>query len=121
VEFAIALACLGVVGVVSYFSVVRLKENAAWVTHTHEVLSRLESLLAAATDYETAERGYVITGDESYLEPYRQSAAQVNNQARRLRQLTATNRVQTQELDSIVPLATERLENLRAVIELPRT
>jgi PAS domain S-box-containing protein len=120
VGFAFALACLGVVGVVSYLSVARLNENAGWVAHTHEVMTRLESLLAAATDSETAERGYVITGDEGYLEPYRQSAAQVDNQARRLRQLMADNPIQTKRLDAVVPLATERLANLRAVIELRR-
>jgi PAS domain S-box-containing protein len=116
--FAFALACLGVVGVVAYMSVVRLNENAAWVGHTHEVLSRLELLLAAATDAETAERGYVITGDESYLEPYRNSAALVEDEARHLRELMADNRAQTQRLDSTVPLVTGRLENLRDVIEL---
>jgi PAS domain S-box-containing protein len=118
--FAFALACLGVVAVVSYLSVVRLNESAAWVAHTHEVITRLESLLAAATDSETAERGYVITGDESYLEHYQQSAAQIDNEARRLRQLCADNRIQTQRLEAVVPLATERLANLAAVIELRR-
>src|SRR5256885_10929549 len=86
--FGFALTCLGVVGIVSYLSVVRLNDSAASVAHTHEVLSSLELLLAAATDSETAERGYVITGDESYLEPYQQAAAVVDGQARRLRELT---------------------------------
>ncbi|HEY2340999.1 MAG TPA: CHASE3 domain-containing protein, partial [Steroidobacteraceae bacterium] len=72
--FAFALACLALVAVASYLSVVHLRANAAWVQHTDEVLRRLDSLLAAATDSETAERGYVITGDDSYLEPYRRSA-----------------------------------------------
>ncbi|MDB6160186.1 MAG: hybrid sensor histidine kinase/response regulator [Gammaproteobacteria bacterium] len=121
VGFAFALACLGVVGLVSYLSVVRLNENAAWVAHTHEVLSRLESLIAGATDSETAERGYVITGDETYLEPYQKSAALVEDQAQRLRELTADNPAQTQRLDSIVPLVTERLASLRAVIELRKS
>src|SRR5882672_12566510 len=84
IGFAFALACLGVVGVVSYLSVVRLNEDAAWVEHTHEVLNRLELLLAAVTDSETAERGYVITGDEGYLDPYRQSAQVADVQASRL-------------------------------------
>ncbi|TLY58743.1 MAG: PAS domain S-box protein, partial [Gammaproteobacteria bacterium] len=84
------------------------------------VLSSLELLLAAATDSETAERGYVITGDESYLEPYQQAAAVVDGQARRLRELTADNRAQQQRLDSVVPLVTDRLANLRDVIELRR-
>ena len=116
--FAFALACLAVVGVVSYLSVVRLKENAAWVEHTLEVLSSLELLLAAATDSETAERGYVITGDQSYLEPYRQAAAVIDGQTRHLRELTADNRAQQQRLDSVAALVNDRLANLRAVIEL---
>ena len=102
---------------VSYLSVVRLNENAAWVAHTREVISHLESLLASSNDSETAERGYVITGDESYLEPYRHSAALVEDQTRRLRRLTADNRAQTQRLDSLDALVTERLANLRAVID----
>jgi PAS domain S-box-containing protein len=118
VGFAFALACLGVVGVVSYLSVIRLNENAAWVEHTHEVLSRLDLLLAAVTDAETAGRGYVITGDDSYLEPYKQSTEIVDLQARRLRELTADNRAQQLRLDSVVPLVTGRLAELHAVIEL---
>jgi PAS domain S-box-containing protein len=119
--FAFALACLGIVGVVSYLSVVRLNEDAAWVEHTHEVLSRLELLLAAVTDSETAERGYVITGDESYLEPYRKSANVADVQASRLRELTADSQVQQKRLDSVVPLVSDRLAELQKVIELRRT
>ena len=116
--FAFALACLAVIGVVSYLSVVRLKQNAAWVEHTHQVLGSLELLLAAATDSETAERGYVITGDEDYLEPYRQAAAVIDSQMRHLRELTADNRAQQLRLDSVMALVTERLANLTAVIDL---
>jgi len=119
--FALALACLAIVGVVSYLNVVRLNEDAAWVEHTHEVLSRLELLLAAVTDSETAERGYVITGDESYLEPSRNSANVADVQASRLRELTADNPVQQQRLASVVPLVSDRLATLQKVIELRRT
>ena len=118
--FGFALACLATVGMVSYYSVERLNKTAAGVAHTHEVLSALELLLSAATDSETAERGYVITGDENYLEPYRQAAAVVGSQQRQLRELTADNRTQQQLLDSLVPLLAERLSNLRGVIELRR-
>jgi len=116
--FSFALACLVVIAVVSYLSVVRLNENKAWVEHTHEVLSSLELLLAAVTDSETAERGYVITGDESYLEPYRAAAAVVDSETKHLRALTVDNRAQQQRLDSVVAFVTERLSNLRAVIDL---
>lgn len=119
--FAAALACLVVIGMVSYLSVARLRENTARVEHTHEVLSGLELLLATVTDSETAERGYVITGNASYLEPYQQAIAVVDGQTRHLRELTADNRSQQQQVDAVVALVTERLANLRAVIELRKT
>ena len=56
------------IGTVSYLSA-RATSGGMPKTwgHAHEVLSGLELLLAATTDSEAAERGYVITGDESYL------------------------------------------------------
>ena len=118
--FAFALACLVIVALLSYLSVVRLNRNAAWVEHTHNVLDGLDALLAAAADSETAERGYVITGDVSYLEPYRQSAQIVGTEETRLRQLTADNLAQQQRLDSMVVLVSDRLTSLRSVIDLRR-
>ncbi|HXI48004.1 MAG TPA: CHASE3 domain-containing protein [Steroidobacteraceae bacterium] len=119
--FALALICLGVIAVVSYVSVVRLNAHSASVEHTYRVLSGLEVLLATVTDSETAERGYVITGDENYLEPYRQAAQVIDRQTKLLRELTADNRSQQQRLDSVEPLVSNRLADLRAVIELRRS
>jgi signal transduction histidine kinase/CHASE3 domain sensor protein/CheY-like chemotaxis protein len=116
--FAFALACLGVIAAVSYFSVVQLNTHAASVEHTYRVLNGLELLLAAVTDSETAERGYVITGDENYLEPYRQSAGVIDSQTKMLRELTADNSTQQHRLDAMEPLVTNRLTDLRGVIEL---
>jgi PAS domain S-box-containing protein len=119
--FAFALACLGIVGIVSYMSVVRLSEHTAWVKHTQEVLGNLELLLGAVTDSETAERGFVITGDDAYLDPYGQSSEVVALRLRHLRELTADNAVQGERLNQVEPLVTERIANLRAVIELRKT
>jgi PAS domain S-box-containing protein len=116
--FAIALACLGAVGLISYISIVRLTENAGWVNHTHEVLSGLELLLAAVTDSETAERGYVITGDDSYLAPYRDSVATIDPQILHLRKLTIDNAGQQQRLNAAVTLVTHRLAEFDDVIQL---
>jgi PAS domain S-box-containing protein len=116
--FGFALACLLVSALAAYLSLVRLNENRAWVEHTHDVLISLESLLVATTDSETGERGYVITGDASYLEPYRQAAAVVDGETEHLRALMADDRAQKQRLDSVVALVTERLAVLRSVIDL---
>src|SRR5215471_8116509 len=56
--------------VVAYRNVLELHDDAALTGHTHEVIDALDTLLSAAKDAETGERGFLITGDERYLEPY---------------------------------------------------
>ena len=67
--FGITLAIFVIVGAVSYRSVTKQTEAAAWVAHTREVQNQLTELLASLQDAETGQRGYVITGVESYLAP----------------------------------------------------
>jgi PAS domain S-box-containing protein len=119
--FAVAMGCLVVIAAISFLSVAQLNQRAAWVEHTHEVLGDLEALLSAATDSETAERGYVITGDDSYLEPYQQAAHLAEADEASLRRQTADNPAQQQRLVSVTKLVTERLDNLRTVIALRKT
>ena len=47
-----------------------LTKTSYAVTHTYMVLERLAALLSVLKDAETGQRGFVITGDEAYLEPY---------------------------------------------------
>ena len=57
-------------GGVAYLNTRTLGDGATLVTHTHEVLSALDDVFGYVKDAETGQRGYIITGDESYLEPY---------------------------------------------------
>jgi CHASE3 domain sensor protein len=78
-----ALAILIFIGGASYRSTGKLMDTADWVTHTHLVLERLSGLIQSLTDAETAQRGYMITGDEAYLEPYHSGHRQLNNMCAR--------------------------------------
>ena len=49
---------------------VETADARAWVRHTREVLENLDELLMSAVDQETGVRGYIVTGDEHFLEPY---------------------------------------------------
>ena len=42
----------------------------AWVSHTYEVLAHVQLLFGKLKDAELGERGYLLTGNEEYLEPY---------------------------------------------------
>jgi signal transduction histidine kinase/CHASE3 domain sensor protein/ActR/RegA family two-component response regulator len=119
--FAVALACLLLVGVASYLSIQGLKDSGAWVEHSHQVLGSLESLFAFLTDAETAERGYVITGNASYLQPYSESLRSIEAVQGRLTALTADNATQQSRLLQLRGLIRQRLAQLGLVTELRRT
>ena len=63
------------VGAVSYRSMVESTESDLWMRHTHEVLENLQDLLGAMQAVESKARGYLLTGDESFLEIYRAGIA----------------------------------------------
>ena len=73
------LACLIAIAAVSYPALVRLRQDAARVDHTHQVIATLRLLISSATDAETNVRGYIITGREEFLEPYHSALQRVNH------------------------------------------
>src|SRR5258708_5469406 len=118
--FGLALAVLMVVGAVSYNSTTKLIDSAEWVRHTHEVLNGADNTLSSLKDAETGQRGYLITGEESYLEPYQGSRELVDQELKRLRELTSDNPVQQTRLNALEPLVRARFATLQQVIELRR-
>jgi methyl-accepting chemotaxis protein len=115
--FAPIVLVLAVVGVTSYRSTAKQSETAAWVAHTHVVLTRLAALLSSLQDAETGQRGYVITGEDRYLEPYRLSLPHIDSQLGELRRLTADNPAQQQRLDQLTPLVGLKLKALNEAIQ----
>ena len=116
--FGLALAILVAIGAVSYRSTAKLTETADMVAHTHKVLEGLVQLVQALVDAETGNRGYIITGEEPYLEPYQAGLAVVDKNVEELRSLTKDNPNQQRRLDLLKPLIKERLTRLKTGIEL---
>jgi len=102
--FALALAAIVVIGVAAYRSTGKLTETADWVEHTHKVLESLEGVLSDLKDAETGQRGYLLTGDDHYLEPYFAGTTAVHQKVADLRNLTRDNANQQRRLDALEPL-----------------
>lgn len=90
-----------VVGAASYVAVGRSGRAASAVAHTDSVLIEREKVLSALKDAETGSRGYLLTGDTSFLEPYNDANTKFSASLDRLRRLTADNRIQQRRLDSL--------------------
>jgi methyl-accepting chemotaxis protein len=66
--YALAILALLIIGVISYRNITELNESTAMVTHTYEVKSSLQSMLALANSGSALNRGYVITGEQTFLD-----------------------------------------------------
>ena len=115
---AAAFSILLLVADLSYTSFVRNSEDRRWVTHTHSVLEKLDSLQIDLIDAETGQRGYIITGEEAYLAPYQDGIGRISQEIRELRELTADNPVQQGSLDRMEPLIAAKLGELQNRIEI---
>ncbi|MCL5267336.1 MAG: CHASE3 domain-containing protein, partial [Bacteroidetes bacterium] len=116
--FGLALIILVVIGVVSYRSTTELINAAQLKTHTYKVLQDLEGALSTLENAETGQRGYIITGDESYLGPYNAAIVTIDPEIKEIRELTSDNQNQQQRLDTLVPLIKSKIDELKLTIEL---
>jgi methyl-accepting chemotaxis protein len=119
--FGLALVMLATVGAVSYNSTTKLIESAGWVQQTHEVLNGLDEMLSVMKDAETGQRGYVITGEGRYLEPYQGARDVVYQKLRHVRELIADDPIQQQRLTEMEPLIAGKFAELQETIDLRRT
>jgi methyl-accepting chemotaxis protein len=69
--FGLALLFLLAIGAVSYDNTSKLVDTSQRVAHAHEVLAALDRSIAGLVDAETGQRGFLLTREDRYLEPYR--------------------------------------------------
>lgn len=117
---AAAIAILVVVAIMSYSSLLRNAEDRQWVVHTYQVMGKLDEIRTGMTDAETGERGYILTGEDTYLKPYSQGLIEVSRGVEEVRKLTADNAKQQQALDRLEPIIAVRLSELRERVEVRR-
>lgn len=114
----LVLALILASAVVSAYNVHRLRKDSELVDHTHRVISRLEAVMEAVRDAESGQRGYVITGDPKYLDPYRETAAVVEDFVQQVEQLTADNLEQQSRIPELRTRIASRLDTLFANAKL---
>jgi methyl-accepting chemotaxis protein len=116
--YALALLILLLIGGLAYTNTNRLIEAANWRSHTHTVLVQLEDLYAQLLDAQTGERGYLLSGDEAYLEPYNAARGRIEAGLNAIRKLVADNPNQLRRLDALSPVVASQLAALQTTIEI---
>ncbi|MDQ0326701.1 two-component sensor histidine kinase [Rhodopseudomonas julia] len=100
------------------FLTLRADRTDDWVEHTLRVRSEIESLLGSLREAEGAQRGYLLTGDQTYLNPYRPAVALLPDQVQKLHDLLSDSPGQTARLDAANALIRQRLDQMDETIEL---
>jgi CheY-like chemotaxis protein/CHASE3 domain sensor protein len=118
--FVIAVSAVLFIALLTYRSLQTRSVAAQRVTHTLTVLEQLESVLSLAKDAETGQRGFLLTGEESYLEPYTNATSAIPAQITSTRRLIGGNPEQEQRLSTLEQFVGQKLSELNATIVLRR-
>src|SRR5262252_10796332 len=90
-------------------SFVSLSSANTWLRHTDEVRVRIAMLRGTLLDAETGLRGYLFTGDEPFLDPYRKARDVWRAQLNEVRALTSDNSEQQERLHTLEALIVDQL------------
>ncbi len=103
--FSLIIAVMITSSVFLYERLAFIEDSTGWASHTHEVLDELHGMVTAMVNQETGVRGFLVSGDAKFLEPYNAGKADFKRSFDRARQLTADNAKQQQRLNDVAALA----------------
>ena len=118
--FGLAVAIFVTVGAVSYRSTDRLVAASDARRHTFEVLSEFQSVLSVVQDVQIGQRGYALTGQESYLEPYQAALGRIDAHMQAIRGLIANDARDERRLDALDVLVRSYLSLAEETVDAVR-
>ena len=118
--YGAALIVFATVAMIAYRATGQLVQSNSAAAHSYQVRQTLTGVLSALTDSETGQRGFVLTGREEYLDPYRSGTRSVEQLIQELRTLTVDNSNQQARINSLQPVVADKLAELAQTIDLRR-
>ena len=109
VGFAVALIVLVLASVSSYWTTIRVIDNATWAIHSHEIVRDISDINFRLYVAESGQRTALITGKPANMEQYQQAMEAIRRDLKQLRTLTEDNPVQQRRVDQLDLLLSKRL------------
>ena len=114
-----AALLVALVTMVSFWALRQIERTAETRRQTVAVVSHATDLLSAMKDGETGQRGFSLTGDETFLEPYLAIRDSVAGQVEALRRETPSGAA-TPHVELIAHLVTGKMAELARIVDLRR-
>lgn len=91
-----------------------------WVTHTHDIIDLTQDISVSIKMAETGQRGFLLTGNATYLAPYQRGVAAIQEQLQQLRAKTQNNPQQQPKIDTLEVNIAAKLQELAQTIALEK-
>ncbi|HVN37087.1 MAG TPA: ATP-binding protein [Myxococcota bacterium] len=117
VLFALAGLALLAAGAIAWREARSVGVAVSWAQRTFQVLLDSDALLAALTDAETSQRGYLLTRDPAQLARYEGALPRVQTSFESLRRATADDAEEQARIAELEPLLAERLHSMARTLE----
>ena len=115
--FTAALLLLAGVAWLTWDHADDVPETAQWVARTYDVEAEINHLMALVTDIETGTRGFVLTGDPVYLEPFKTGIDRIGSLQKHLESLIRDEQ-QKANAASLTPLISHRITIARELVRI---
>ena len=100
-SFMMVVVVMLAVSAVTWTRLSSIRTNVGWTVHTYVVLSTMDEVVAAMVNQETGLRGYLVSGQDGFLAPYRGGEARYGESLQHVRSLTADNPTQQARLTEL--------------------
>jgi signal transduction histidine kinase len=114
--FAVAILILGVISVVAYQTTRSLIRASSELAASHATVERLLDIISDVADAESSRRGFVITRNEAYLEPYYAAAASLDAKIAALRKILPRDPVLDRDFNRLEEAIRNRMDHIRKSI-----
>ena len=115
---AMAFVAVAVFAVVTYRNTLAVRQNEALLIRSYVVREAAREFLASVKDMETGQRGFLITGDPAYLEPYYTGLSQVEDNFARLEKITLDSPIQGSRVQKLQKLLMDKQQEIAETIAL---
>jgi signal transduction histidine kinase/DNA-binding response OmpR family regulator/CHASE3 domain sensor protein len=121
IALAAVIVFFVVSGALAYLNVKSIRDGNQKVIQSQQTVTALNEILSAAQDAETGQRGFLLTGNERYLEPYRAALASIPARLESIRVTTQDNAAQQARLKELSVRLDDKLAELKETIEMRRS
>ncbi|GAB3922997.1 response regulator [Larkinella terrae] len=120
IVFSVSILLLVLSLVASFYSTQKLISNSKLVNHTNQILIEAENIISYVKDAETGQRGYLISLDPLFLQPYYGSHEKVDASYKLVRELTIDNPIQQKNLADVKALYEAKFVQMQRIIDMTK-